>query len=71
MFEVVKRIRDCSKFWEFLKIGQQPTKLATVKFFVEEPFFKASWKTIALTLYQTHEDTAIDALFQFMKSPAG
>ena len=71
VFKVLKLISDWSAVWRFLKVGEQPTKMATVSFFVEEPYFEASWMEIALALYNTNQDKAIDALFQYIKSPAG
>ena len=71
VFKVLKLISDWSAVWRFLKVGEQPTKMATVSFFVEEPYFEASWTEIALALYNTNQDKAIDALFQYIKSPAG
>ena len=71
VFRVLKLISDWSAVWKFLKVGEQPTKMATVSFFVEEPYFEASWMEIALALYNTNQDKAIDALFQYIKSPAG
>ena len=71
VFKVLKFISDWSAVWKFLKVGEQPTQIATVSFFVEEPYFEASWMEIALALYNTNQDRAIDALFQYIKSPAG
>ena len=71
VFKVLKLISDWSAVWKFLKVGEQPTKMATVSFFVEEAYFEASWMEIALALYNTNQDKAIDALFQYIKSPAG
>ena len=71
VFKVLKLISDCSVVWKFLKVGEQPTQMATVSFFVEEPYFEASWMEIALALYNTNQDKAIDGLFQYIKSPAG
>ena len=71
VFKVLKLISDWSAVWKFLKVGEQPTQMATVSFFVEEPYFEASWMEIALALYNTNQDKAIDALFQYIKSPAG
>ena len=71
VFKVLKLISDWSAVWKFLKVEEQPTQMATVSFFVEEPYFEASWMEIALALYNTNQDKAIDALFQYIKSPAG
>ena len=62
---------EWKEFWKFLKIGEKPTRMATVSFFVEEPYFQASWKSIAMALYLRMEDEVVDALFNYMKSPAG
>ena len=71
IFKVLKLISDWSVVWKFLKVGEQPTQMATVSFFVEEAYFEASWTEIALALYNTNQDKAIDTLFQYIKSPAG
>ena len=45
--------------------------METVKFFIGEPYFEASWKKVALALYHSSEEKAMDELFQYMKSPTG
>ena len=45
--------------------------METVEFFIGEPYFEASWKKVALALYHSNEEKAIDDLFQYMKSPTG
>ena len=45
--------------------------METVEFFIGEPYFEASWKKVALALYHSSEQKAMDELFQYMKSPTG
>ena len=45
--------------------------MKTLDFFIEKPYFEASWKKIALALYHSLEDDAIDTLFIYMKSATG
>ena len=45
--------------------------LETITFFIEEPYFEATWKKVALALYHNHEEMALDKLFYYMKSPTG
>ena len=45
--------------------------METVEFFIGEPYFEASWKKVALALYHSNEEKAMDDLFQYMKSPNG
>ena len=42
-----------------------------MEFFIKEPYFEASWGKIALALYYSEEECAIDDLFNYMKSPGG
>ena len=69
--EVVKEVRDFKGFFLYLKIGEKETVTKTMEFYLDEPFFQASWKHIALGLYNTFEDWSIDKLFLYMKSPPG
>ena len=71
VYDVLSHISNWKQFWNLLKIAEKPTKMATVSFFVEEPYFNASWKIILGALYQMLEDEAINVLFQYMKSLAG
>ena len=71
MYEVVKKITRWNLFCRYLHVHDKWDKRKAIAFFIEEPYFEASWKKIALALYHSFEDEAIDALFFYMKSPAG
>ena len=70
VFEVVKDI-NFKQFCRHLHIAERQSVMKTLHFYVEEPYFEASWKKIALALYHSHEETSIDSLSNFMKSPPG
>ena len=70
--EVVRTITRWQQFCRYLQISDNPnSKMKTLTFFIQEPYFEASWKKIALALYHTCEERDIDVLFQYMKSPSG
>ena len=69
--EVVKGIADFKQFCKQLCIAQKDSIVTTLQFYIEEPYFKASWKKIALALYHAFEDKSINNLFHYMKSPPG
>ena len=71
MYKVVRTIRHWKQFCRYLCVHDKEDKRKTIAFFIEEPFFEASWKKVALALYYSFEDDTIDALFFYMKSPAG
>ena len=71
VFEVVKDIHNFKQFCRHLHIAERQSEMKTLQFYVEEPYFEASWKKIALALYHSHEETSIDSLSNFMKSPPG
>ena len=52
-------------------MAPRPSILDTVSFFIEEPYFEATWKKVALALYHNNEEMALDRLFHYMKSPTG
>lgn len=71
MFEVVQTIKGWKQFCRYLHLQDKPNRKEVIKFFVEEPYFEASWKKVALSLYYSSEEDAIDKLFRYMKSPTG
>ena len=68
---VVKEVHNFNQFCRELCIAKQETAIKTIQFYVEEPYFEASWKKIAFALYHSLEDRSIDSLFHYMKSPPG
>ena len=52
-------------------MAPRPSVLDTVSFFIEEPYFEATWKKVALALYHNNEEMALDRLFHYMTSPTG
>ena len=71
VFEVVKDIHNFKQFCRHLHIAERQSVVKTLQFYVEEPYFEASWKKIALALYHSHEERSIDSILNFMKSPPG
>ena len=71
MLEALQKVLDWNAFCKCLHLLVRPSKMETVEFFIGEPYFEASWKKIALALYHSNEEEAIDDLFQYMKSPTG
>ena len=71
VFEVVKDIYNFKQFCRHLHIAERQSVVKTLQFYVEEPYFEASWKKIALALYHSHEETSIGSLSDYMKSPPG
>ena len=68
---MVKGIQNFKLFCRHLCIGERESVTKTLQFYVEEPYFEASWKKVALALYHSFEDRCIDSLFMYMKSPPG
>ena len=64
-------IKQWKEFCRYLHIDDKQNKRKALAFFIEEPYFEASWKKVALALYYSFEDDTIDALFFYVKSPAG
>ena len=64
-------VNDYDAFFRALCVAPRPSVLDTVSFFIEEPYFKATWKKIALALYNNNEKMALNKLFGYMKSPTG
>ena len=71
VFQVVETIEGWKQFCRYLHLQDKSNRKEVIKFFVEEPYFEASWKKVALSLYYCNEGNAIDKLFHFMKSPTG
>ena len=71
MLEALQNVLDWKAFCKCLHLLVRPSKMETVEFFIGEPYFEASWKKVALALYHSSEEKAIDDLFQYMKSPTG
>ena len=71
VFQVVETIEGWKQFCRYLHLQDKSNRKEVIKFFVEEPYFEASWKKVALSLYYCNEESAIDKLFHFMKSPTG
>ena len=71
VYEVVKEIYNFKQFCRNLCVAQRQTVMKTLQFYVEEPYFQATWKKLAMAIYQSHEDNAIDSLSDYMKSPPG
>ena len=49
----------------------RPSLLNKVSLFIEELYFEATWKKVALTLYNNNEEMALDNILHYMKSPTG
>ena len=64
-------VSDWNAVCKCLHLLVKPSKMETVEFFIGEPYFEASWKKVALALYHSNEERAMDDLFQYMKSPNG
>ena len=71
VLEVVKDIHSFKQFCRHLHIAERQSVVKTLQFYVEEPYFEASWKEIALALYHSHEERSIDSISHYMKSPPG
>ena len=71
VFNVIRRISNWKQFCKHLHLQDQMDRRETVEFFIKELYFEASWGKIALALYHSGEECAIDDLFNYMKSPAG
>ena len=67
----MKVITCWKEFCRDLQIPDNPDRREALALYIEVPYFEASWKHIALSLYHCGEENAVDALFQFMKSAAG
>ena len=70
-YRVVKGVQDFKRFCSHLCIAERESVAKTLQCYIEEPYFEASWKKIALALYHSFEDRCIDSLFLYMKSPPG
>ena len=71
VYKVVGAIKKWKQFCRYLHIDDKRNRKQVLAFFIEEPYFEASWKKVALALYYSFEDDAINALFFYMKSPTG
>ena len=71
LLDVRRSVNDYDAFCRALCVAPRPSVLDTVSFFIEEPYFEATWKKIALALYNNNEKMALDKLFGYMKSPTG
>ena len=71
VYKVIEMVKQWKEFCRYLHIDDKQNRKKALAFFIEEPYFEASWKKIVLALYYSFEDDTIDALFFYMKSPAG
>lgn len=71
VLRVVEVISNWKKFCKYLHLQEQMDRRETIEFFIQGLYFEASWRKIALALYHSQEEYAIDDLFNYMKSPAG
>ena len=71
LLDVLRSVNDYDAFCRALHVAPRPSVLDTVSFFIEEPYFEATWKKVALALYHNNEEMALDRLFHYMKSPTG
>ena len=71
LLEALQNVLDWNAVCKCLQLLVKPSKVETVEFFIGEPYFEASWKKVALALYHSNEEKAMDDLFQYMKSPTG
>ena len=71
LLDVLRSVNDYDAFCRALRVAPRPSILDTVSFFIEEPYFEATWKKVALALYHNNEEMALDRLFHYMKSPTG
>ena len=46
-------------------------KQDTMECFLDSPYCRPSWQTVALALYHRMEERALDNLFYYVKSPSG
>ena len=71
LLDVLRSVNDYNAFCRALCVTPRPSVLDTISFFIEEPYFEATWKKVALAVYHNNEEMALDKLFQYMKSPTG